>query len=1207
MTPPKLTAAVEAYLQDLRDIRASGGATAELSYHTPLNNLLTAVGATLKPRVRCVGELQDTGAGHPDLGLYAAKQLQKGKPPDGQLPECGVVEIKSASDDAWLTTDSDQVSKYWNKYRLVLVTNTRHFVLLGEDHAGNPAKLEPFRLADTEDEFETRLQTPRAFARDVGPALGEYLCRALSHRATLVDPKDVAWLLASYARDSLARVEAAGDAPSLHAVRAALEEALGVQFEGDRGAAFFRSTLVQTLFYGIFSAWVLWVRQSPPLDARFNWRDAAWHLRVPVLQALFQQVSSPGQLKPLGLVEVLDWTAAALDRVHRDAFFDRFSEGEAVQYFYEPFLQAFDPALRKQLGVWYTPVEVVRYMVARVDRALRDDLGIPEGLAADNVYVLDPCCGTGAYLAEVLRRISGNLQDSGMGALAGEKVRKAATKRVFGFEIMPAPFVVAHLQVGLAMQALDAPLADDGNERAGIFLTNALTGWEPRRHKPFPFLQELEEERDRAEKVKQESPILVVLGNPPYNAYAGVAMDEERELFEFYRSTQKVQLNESKGLVDLYVRFFRMAEQRIVERTGEGVICFISNYSWLEGLSFAGMRERYLKTFDAIRIDCLNGDKYKTGKTTPDGGPDPSIFSTPEDPVGIQVGTAITTLVRKSDHKPTETVAFRHLWGQFKREDLTATADDSPDALYEYVSPELALGLPFAPIDVSDSWFEWPALSDLFPVAFPGAKTNRDSFLVDIDLHRLKSRVEDYFNADLSHDQVADRYPAIMRTARHFDAQAIRDTLLKRGGPTESGFIKFAYRPFDTRWLYWEADTKLLNDKRADYKSHLSRGNVWLAAAQHLRKGETEPQAYVTQHLASLHLIERTAIWFPSYLREAGLMAGIDGGTQLRPNLSPAAHNYLERLGMDVEDLFHHVLAVLHDLAYREANAGALRMEWPRIPLPGWPGGDDDGAAAELAESAARGRKLAALLDPDTPVPGVTEAPWSPDIKKIAVPSTTDNTNMTGDDFALTAGWGHLGQGEAVMPGQGRTTERPYTTPEQTALSTVMPGARTVRGQSGTGTRIPHSVVPAEAGTQRGGGAGGSHPASSEQSPQGTFGPSLSKACPEPAEGATAHQHNREMDQSPETDDAPGTATPNDPTHILGDTTFDIYLNDRAYWKNVPAVVWNYKLGGYQVLKKWLSYREHKVLHRPLHPHEVQHFTNTARRITAILKLTAGE
>ena len=673
--------------------------------------------ASLQTRVRAI----------PDFGLYAAKQVQKGRPREGQTPERGVIEVKPADDDAWLTASGDQVSRYWGRYRLVLVTNTRDFVLVGEDASGRPAKLETFRLADNADDFNRRLERPRAFAREVGAGLGEYLARVLSHRASLAEPKDLAWLLASYARDGLARVEAAGDAPSLKAVRSALEDALGVRFEGEKGARFFHSTLVQTLFYGVFSAWVLWARQSPSPTGAFHWRGAVWHLRAPVLAALFQQLSQPGRLQPLGLVEVLDWTAAALDRVDRAAFFSRFNEGEAVPYFYEPFLQAFDPELRKQLGVWYTPAEVVRYMVARVDKALKDDLGIADGLAAENVYVLDPCCGTGAYLAEVLRRIAANLEGQGLGALTGARVKQAATERVFGFEIMPAPFVVAHLQVGLTMQELDAPLADDETERAGVFLTNALTGWEPRTNKPLPF-PELEEERDRAERVKQERPILVILGNPPYNGFAGMAVDEERGLSEAYRTTKRVRRPEGQGLNDLYVRFFRMAERRIAEKTGQGVVCFISNYSWLDGLSFTGMRERYLEAFDAVRIDCLNGDKYRTGKVAPDGSPDPSIFSTEGDPVGIQVGTAIATLVRKADHEPAGAVGFRHLWGQAKRADLLETAEAESDALYEEIEPVLPLGLPFVRTAVSEEWFDWPLLPDLFPASFPGVKTSRDGY-----------------------------------------------------------------------------------------------------------------------------------------------------------------------------------------------------------------------------------------------------------------------------------------------------------------------------------------------------------------------------------------------------------------------------------------------------------------------------------------------
>ena len=1109
-TNTKLTAAVEAYFADLGRVRASGGATGERSSYGPLANLLNAIGAALKPKVFCVGELADQGAGHPDFGLYTARQVQKGRPREGQTPERGVVEVKTADDDTWLTASGDQVSRYWNRYRLVLVTNTRDFVLVGENQAGRPAKLESFRLADSADDFHRKLEKPRAFAREVGTGLGEYLSRTLSHRAAMAEPRDLAWLLASYARDGLARVEAAGDAPSLKAVRSALEEALGVRFEGDRGAHFFHSTLVQTLFYGVFSAWVLWARQLPPPTGPFDWRTAVWHLRAPVLRALFQQLSDPGRLQPLGLVEVLDWTAAALDRVDRPAFFARFQEGEAVPYFYEPFLEAFDPDLRKQLGVWYTPTEVVRYMVARVDKALKDDLGIPDGLAAENVYVLDPCCGTGAYLAEVLRRIAANLEGQGLGALTGARVKQAATQRVFGFEIMPAPFVVAHLQVGLALQDLGAPLADDETERAGVFLTNALTGWEPRTTKPLPF-PELEEERDRAERVKQETPVLVILGNPPYNGFAGMAVDEERELSQAYRSTKRVRRPEGQGLNDLYVRFFRMAERRIADKTGQGVVCFISNYSWLDGLSFTGMRERYLDGFDAIRIDCLNGDKYKTGKVAPDGSPDPSIFSTAGDPVGIQVGTAITTLVRKADHAPADAVGFRHLWGQAKPAELIATAEMRPDALYEGVQPVLPLGLPFVRTTVSEAWFDWPSLPDLFPVSFPGVKTSRDGFLVDVDLDRLKARIADYFDAVLSHEEIARRYPGAMKTTARFDARSVRNALIQRGGLDEAGFVRFAYRPFDNRWLYWEKDGVLLDRPRADYRPHVFEGNMWLSAAQHLRKGEEEPQTCFTGHMGSLHLIERGSLMFPAWLREDG---------RVKANLKQAKYlgevtvqHYLDRLGLGVEDLFYYVLATLHDLAYRQANAGALRMEWPRIPLPGWPDGVAKGAAEALVESAARGRELAALLDPDTPVPGVTQGPLRPEMAAIAVPATTDGRNMSGEDFAMTAGWGHFGTGDAVMPGQGRAVERAFTPAERSAMGDALPA--------------------------------------------------------------------------------------------LGQTTFDVYLNARAFWRNVPAAVWDYRLGGYQVLKKWLSYRERAILDRPLKPGEVQHVSDTARRITAILLATA--
>ena len=1105
-----LTPAVETYFSAMRTTHGSGGATKERSFYNALGNLLDAVGGSLKPKVFSVPELAQQGAGHPDFGLYAAKQVQNGKPREGQIPECGVVEVKPVGDDAWHTAASTQVSKYWGIYQLVLVTNYRDFVLQGKDVEGNAVNLESFRLAESAQDFWEKVKHPRTFAREQGTKLAEYLIRALSHKAALVEPRDLAWIIASYARDGLARVEAAGEPPSLAVVRQALEEALGIQFKAELGTSFFQSTLVQTLFYGVFSAWVLWARQTPAPAIPFDWRSTASYLRVPVLEALYQQVALYSQLQSLGLVEVLDWTAAALERVDRNAFFAKFNAGEAVPYFYEPFLEAFDPDLRKQLGVWYTPPDVVRYMVARVDRALKDDLGIADGLAAENVYVLDPCCGTGTYIAETLRRISANLNARGAGALTGAQVKQAATQRVFGFEIMPAPFVVAHLQVGLTMQELDAPLSDDGKERAGVFLTNALTGWEPTVQKPIPFLG-LEEERKRADKVKQDEPILVILGNPPYNGYAGMAVDEEAELTKAYRVTKNVRRPEGQGLNDLYIRFFRMAERRIAEKAGQGVVCFISNYSWLDGLSFTGMRERYLEAFDDIRIDCLNGDKYKTGKTTPDGKPDPSIFSAPEDPVGIQIGTAITTLVRKADHALTKTVGFRHLWGLAKREELTATAEAAPDALYDRFEPNLSLGLPFAQMAVGVGWQDWPTLPDLFPVSFPGVKTSRDAFLVDVDVDQLKARVADYFNPDLSHEEIARRYASVMSDSARYSARVVRDALLKRGSPTEFGFMRYAYRPFDTRWLYWEPREKLVDRPRPEYRPHVFLGNRWLVLQNKARPNLSPPQ--LISSLGDLNQMNSGVYCVPMSLRNDALEID-DRSMEIHSNRSDIAKRYLEQLGLETQDLFHHALFVLHTPSYSASNADALRAEGPRIPLPGWPDGEKAGAAAELAASAARGRELAALLDSDTPVDGVTAGALRSEIAAIAVPTTIHASNMAGEDFAVTAGWGHFGAGRRrharSRPRRGAVTQ--------------------CRGKSCR------------------------------------FGPS---------------------------------------TTVLGDTTFDVYLNDKAYWKNVPSAVWEYKLGGYQVLKKWLSYREQKVLGRPLKPDEVLHFTDTARRIASILQLVA--
>lgn len=248
---------LETYLTSLREIRSSGEAVDETSYYGALESFLNEVGRSLKPRVRCVLSLKNRGAGLPDGGLFTEDQFKKSRSavPSGrhleaktlpQIPARGVIEVKPTSDDAWITADSEQVSRYWGKYRQVLVTNYRDFVFVGQDASGKPVKLESYRLADSEKEFWAAAAHPKRTADRHGPMFIEFAQRAMLHAAPLAAPEDVAWFLASYARAARARI-ALHELPALGGVRKALEEALGLTFEGEKGEHFFRSTLVDSV------------------------------------------------------------------------------------------------------------------------------------------------------------------------------------------------------------------------------------------------------------------------------------------------------------------------------------------------------------------------------------------------------------------------------------------------------------------------------------------------------------------------------------------------------------------------------------------------------------------------------------------------------------------------------------------------------------------------------------------------------------------------------------------------------------------------------------------------------------------------------------------------------------------------------------------------------------------------------------------------
>jgi hypothetical protein len=766
----------KAYGNEVAGLAASHSTT-EPSYYPAIKTLLSKMLAreSLPFEVRASTSESRSGGGHdqPDFALY-----------DGHGDYLVVAgEVKLPSDDikaiAFSEDRNDQIGRYLAQTGVVLVSNVRGFGLLTirRDAPRTARRVAPQnRVLEHVVELwpsKSSMEQDRGITQETVEELYLLLETAVTRYAPIAEPESLAKILARQAK----RAKAQLPTEFTQAVRGLADDfgkALGVTFEGQEGEEFFRSSLIQTVFYGLFAGWTLWLRSGS--KDPFRWESLADHLTIPFLAELYYEFQHPRRIQELGLRPYLDLATETLHRVDTKAFFRRFelpsvkrhgdsdSSGKAtaaIIYFYEPFLEAFDPDLRKSLGVWYTPREVVRYQVRTVNRLLREELGCERGFADEKVIVLDPCCGTGAYLIEVMQCVAEQLESEGSEALMGQALLDAATRRLLGFEILTAPFVIAQLQMFLILSELGAkPTA---THRPAVFLTNALTGWDGPEQMKLHF-PELQAEYDAAHAVKRSGKIIVVIGNPPYNRFAGVPLLEEADLVDHYKGIQRDDRGRQVGpselysrwgirkqlLDDLYIRFFRLAERCIGERAEYGVVSFISNYSFYTGRSHPIMRASLLNSFDEIWVDCLNGDKYKTGKVIPKGLPgegttDQSIFTTEHDPRGIQVGTGITTLLKRGVERPANRapiVHYRNYWGrsQGKREALLASLDmadwssgkkaaaarrpEGPRS-FEKFEPCEDSRWKLVPFSAQGGFDDWPALDQLFVTKLQGVNPNR--------------------------------------------------------------------------------------------------------------------------------------------------------------------------------------------------------------------------------------------------------------------------------------------------------------------------------------------------------------------------------------------------------------------------------------------------------------------------------------------------
>jgi type I restriction-modification system DNA methylase subunit len=1081
---------LERYLTDLLERR--NRVKDESGNYDVLLTLLNEVGNTLKPKIKITGELKDKGADHPDMGLFAEKSKD-------DKPTHGVIEVKKTSIPIDNTLASDQiVKKYLPFYKVVIVTNYYQFALVTEDSYGKVHIEERYTLADSEAEFWELVQSPHLLSQQHEVPLQEYLSRAMQRTAPISKPEDVAKLLASYAREAKARLEFTHDSDSLTQIRKDLQNALDTTFEGKKGEQFFLSTLVQTMFYGMFSSWVLWHERIDDTQTTFNWLEERDTSNIPVISELFFHLSNRRTLESLGIKDILTWTTDSLNRVNREQFFKAWDADNAIQYFYEPFLKSFDPDLRKQLGVWYTPPEIVRYMVEKVEQTLQAEWGV--GLADDDVYILDPCCGTGAYVVEVLKLIYKQSLANGEGDNAGRIARKAIQKRLFGFEILPSPFVVAHLQIALLLSRWNAPIAPQ--DRAQVYLTNALTDWESNIHNPRDeyLFAELKAEVTASQAVKRGRKIMVVLGNPPYNAFAGTSPKEEMDLVQRYKKGLREEWGINKyNLDDLYIRFFRIAERAISELNQDqrGIVCYISNGSWVEDPSFVVLRQNLLNSFHEFWLENMHGDRM-ISEVAPDGKSSQSVFSMKGVSSGIEQGTAISLWVRR-EKMPID--AIGKVWfrddlnasnATQRRADLLASLVD-PNAKTHYLEalPKRENRFSFRPRAVNSAYQEsMVSLTNLCSERFSGLAEDRKKSLFGIDKNALERRMKAYFDRNTSWDDLSKLVKGLTDDVSRFDAKDTRKKVLEKESYDESRVQRYLTRPFDIQWCYYSSIRPLWREPRPDYWKRYEIGRESIITRF---KPESENEGFpifFSSQLADYHAMPRNSSIIPFYLRKTNKATEQTTflGDEIEANLSLVAREYLANFGItDVDTnpehaslIWLHALAIGYASDYLSDNQSNLQLDYPRIPLPK----DKD----LLFASAQLGRKVADLLDMDKKVNGVTHGTLTNEVVTIAVPTAVK-------DSVLLSGWG-----------------RP--------------------NRNGVGATVGKLV--------------------------------------------------------------------------LHDKSYDVYLNktDDAHWKNIPHAVWNYRIGGYPVLNKWLSYRDNRFLGRALNTDDIREFMHIVRRISALLALT---
>jgi len=732
-----------------------------------------------------------------------------------------------------------------------------------------------------------------------------------------------------FLRDEVIAVEMEENGSKGHKQIIGFFEAFKTYLIGTLSEKQFADLYAQTITYGLFAA-------RTRADGEFNRRLAFDYIphTIGILRDVFRFISLEEPPKSLQIIvddiaEILNVTDA--NKILHE--YKRTGKGrDPIIHFYETFLATYDPAIRERRGVYFTPEAVVGYIARSIHSILKSHFDLSDGLASENVKLLDPAGGTLTFPAEAIRLASDEFKKKyGEGGLH-RWIKKHILANFYSFELMMAPYAIGHLKIGFIFDELGYKMADD--ERFKLYLTNTLE-MEEIQQIAIPGLSSLSEESHLAGKVKKEQPVLVILGNPPYsgisaniNEWTERLLKEDIDGTQSYYNVDGQPLGEKKlWLQDDYVKFLRFAQWKI-QTSGYGIVGMITNHSYLDNPTFRGMRQSLMKTFDKIYILDLHGNSLKK-ETTPSGGKDENVFD-------IRQGVAIALFIK---NKKTKEPKVFHLDKYGLREEKYDWLDntDFNEKNYHEIVPASPWYF-FIPRNTShiQKYLEWKKITEIFPVKNVGIVTARDKFAIDFDQNILRNRIRQF--RDLKVDNILIKEAFKLKDTSTFKLDKFRKELAKDDNWRDY-FKLITYRPFDVRYIYyskWVIERPIYGTMR----HMMLRENLGLI----FHKPE-ELQISYAHFLITENIIEHGGLSSKTTCYLAPLYLYLDSSqkdlfnqhqTEKEPNIPQSIFEKLSSCygqKPTPEDILYYTYGVFYSTIYRKTYAEFLKIDFPRVPL----------------------------------------------------------------------------------------------------------------------------------------------------------------------------------------------------------------------------------------------------------------------------------